>query len=70
MSSLGMVLNIATTALAAQQYGMDVTAHNIANVNTEGYSRQSPTLEPKQALLYQGMLLGRGVENGTSNKIR
>jgi len=62
MSSLGMVLNIATTALAAQQYGMDVTAHNIANVNTEGYSRQSPTLEPKQALLYQGMLLGRGVE--------
>lgn len=62
MSGLGMVLNIATTALAAQQYGMDVTGHNIANVNTEGYSRQSPTLEPKQALLYQGMLLGRGVK--------
>jgi len=62
MSSLGMVLNIAKTALAAQQYAIDVTAHNIANVNTEGYSRQSPTLEPKQALLYQGMLLGRGVE--------
>ena len=62
MSSLGMVLNIAKGALAAQQYGMNVTGHNIANVNTEGYSRQSPTLEPKQALLYQGMLLGRGVE--------
>jgi len=62
MSSLGMVLNIAKGALAAQQYGMNVTGHNIANVNTEGYSRQSPTLAPKQALLYQGMILGRGVE--------
>lgn len=62
MSSLGMVLNIATTAMAAQQYGMGVTGNNIANVNTEGYSRQSPTLEPKRASLYQGMLLGRGVE--------
>jgi len=62
MSGLGMVLNIAKGALAAQQYGMNVTGHNIANVNTEGYSRQSPTLEPKQALLCQGMLLGRGVE--------
>ncbi|MBW2642767.1 MAG: flagellar hook-associated protein FlgK [Deltaproteobacteria bacterium] len=62
MSGLGMVLNIAKGALAAQQYAMNVTGHNIANVNTEGYSRQSPILEPKQALLYQGMLLGRGVE--------
>jgi flagellar hook-associated protein 1 FlgK len=62
MSSLGMVLNIATTALAAQQYGMDVTAHNIANVNTEGYSRQLPTLQGKQAVLYQGVIMGLGVK--------
>ncbi|MBW2640856.1 MAG: flagellar hook-associated protein FlgK [Deltaproteobacteria bacterium] len=62
MSSLGMVLNIATTALAAQQYGMDVTAHNIANVNTEGYSRQIPTLQGKQAVLYQGVIMGLGVK--------
>jgi flagellar hook-associated protein 1 FlgK len=62
MSSLGMVLDIATSALAAQQYCLDVTAHNIANVNTEGYSRQIPTLEGKQAVLDQGVILGRGVE--------
>jgi flagellar hook-associated protein 1 FlgK len=57
-----MVLNIARTALAAQQYGIDVTAHNIANVNTEGYSRQIPTLQGKQAFLSQGVLLGSGVK--------
>jgi len=62
MSSLGMVFNIATSALAAQQYAIDVTAHNIANVNTEGYSRQIPTLQGKQAVLYQGVILGLGVK--------
>jgi flagellar hook-associated protein 1 len=62
MSSLGMVLDIATSALAAQQYCLDVTAHNIANVDTEGYSRQIPTLQGKQPFLNQGVILGRGVE--------
>ena len=62
MSSLGMVLDIATSALAAQQYAIDVTAHNIANVNTEGYSRQVPTLQADQAILCQGVLLGVGVK--------
>ena len=62
MSSLGMVLDIATSALAAQQYCLDVTAHNIANVDTEGYSRQTPTLQGKQPVLNQGVILGRGVE--------
>ncbi len=62
MSSIGMVLNIATTALSAQQYGMGVTAQNIANVNTEGYSRQNPVLVAKQPLLCGGLLLGRGVD--------
>jgi len=62
MSSIGMVLNIATTALNAQQYGTGVTAHNIANVNTEGYSRQNLILEAIQPLGANGLIFGRGVE--------
>ncbi|MEA1946000.1 MAG: flagellar hook-associated protein FlgK [Thermodesulfobacteriota bacterium] len=62
MSNLAMVLDIAASALAAQQYAIDVTAHNIANVNTEGYSRQIPTLQGKQAFLSQGVILGQGVK--------
>jgi flagellar hook-associated protein 1 len=33
-------LNLALTALYAQRRGLDTTGQNIANVNTEGYSRQ------------------------------
>lgn len=33
-------LSIAVSALRAQQYGLSVTAHNVANAETEGYSRQ------------------------------
>jgi flagellar hook-associated protein 1 FlgK len=38
-------LNTATTALWAQQRGLDVTGQNIANVNTAGYSRQRAELQ-------------------------
>ena len=63
MPGLDMVMGIAKDALAAQQYGITVTGHNIANVNTEGYSRQSPVFEAKVLpVLYEGMLFGRGVD--------
>jgi flagellar hook-associated protein 1 FlgK len=61
-SGVGMVLSIAKDALAAQQYGINVTGHNIANVNTPGYSRQSPVLEAKQPERFGSVVLGRGVE--------
>lgn len=34
------LLNIASSALSAAQKGLDLTGHNIANVGTDGYSRQ------------------------------
>jgi len=34
------ILNIGTSALLAAQRGLDVTGHNVANVNTPNYSRQ------------------------------
>ncbi|RPH51321.1 MAG: flagellar hook-associated protein FlgK, partial [Desulfobacteraceae bacterium] len=65
MSSLGLVFDIAKDALSAQRYGLDVTAHNIANVNTQGYSRQNPVYEAKLPGVYGGLLLGRGVDTST-----
>ena len=61
MSSLGLVWSIAKDALAAQSYGMDVTAHNIANVNTAGYSRQSPIYETVDPVSKNNLIFGRGV---------
>ena len=38
-------LNTATTSLWAQRRALDVTGQNIANVNTEGYSRQRTDMQ-------------------------
>jgi len=65
MSSLGLVFDIAKDALSAQRYGLDVTAHNIANINTPGYSRQNPVYEAKIPATHGGLLLGRGVDTST-----
>lgn len=45
MSGLFSTFNIVKRALGAQQYALNTTAHNIANASTEGYSRQSVTME-------------------------
>lgn len=44
---LSVSLDIATRALRAQQLGVDVVAHNIANANTPGFSRQELLLVPE-----------------------
>ncbi|MBW2108088.1 MAG: flagellar hook-associated protein FlgK, partial [Deltaproteobacteria bacterium] len=60
MSGIAMVMDIAKGALSAQSFGLDVTAHNIANVNTDGYSRQRAVFETNDPYLYGGVILGRG----------
>jgi flagellar hook-associated protein 1 len=62
MGGIGLVLNTAKDALLTQQYAIDVTSHNIANVDTDGYSRQTAVLNAKQAAPYGGFIFGRGVE--------
>lgn len=62
MGGIGLVLNVAKDALLTQQYAIDVTSHNIANVSTDGYSRQTAVINPKMAAPYGGFIFGRGVE--------
>jgi len=45
MTSSFSGLNTALSALYAQRRGLDVTGHNVANANTEGYSRQRVDLK-------------------------
>ncbi len=40
MATLTSLTNIATSALAADQYALNTTANNVANQNTPGYTRQ------------------------------
>lgn len=49
------------TALRAFQTGLDVTGHNITNVNTAGYSRQVMGLTDTSPTNYGNFMLGNGV---------
>jgi len=55
-------LSIASSSLQAQQSAIDVVAHNIANANTPGYSRQSAELATLSPEKIQNLTFGRGVE--------
>ena len=46
MSNVYGILNTARTALSTQQNAIDVAGHNIANVNTPGYTRQRVMMTP------------------------
>ncbi|MDX2454182.1 flagellar hook-associated protein FlgK [Desulfosarcina sp.] len=64
------MLNVAKTALITQQKALDITANNIANVNTEGYSRQRLNMEQNEPVHYEGGMLGTGVRaNRTIQRI-
>lgn len=67
-------INLASTALRAFQRALDTSGHNIANVNTPGYSRQAVDLSslggiPVYDVTGQHMV-GQGVTIGSVNRIR
>lgn len=56
------LLTTSLSGLMAAQRAMEAVQHNIANVNTEGYSRQHVQLATKIALPTLGGYLGQGVD--------
>lgn len=50
MASTFFGLNIAYTGLQAAQVAINTTGHNVANVNSKGYSRQQASVTADQAL--------------------
>jgi len=71
-------LNTALRGLLAQQRGLDVTSHNLANANTVGYSRQEAAFVAARPLALEagaladgsGALLGQGVEVEAYRRLR
>lgn len=58
-------INIGARALTANQAALQVIGHNIANVNTSGYSRQSVTMVSSGYQTLGGNYYGKGAEIGT-----
>ncbi|MFC1556560.1 flagellar hook-associated protein FlgK [candidate division KSB1 bacterium] len=72
MSGFGIraAFNIGKKSLSAQSAGLNVTGNNIANVNTEGYSRQELSLNPSMPLKGPDGIFGTGVDIEGVRRIR
>lgn len=62
---LSSALEIGKRGLIIYQVATEVTSENIANVNTEGYSRQRVILETSPPTTHNGFPLGTGVKIST-----
>ena len=60
MSGLYQTLSVGAESLAASRQGVDTAGHNIANVHTEGYSRQRVNLAQRDPLEARGLVIGNG----------
>ena len=61
-------LQTALSGLLAEQQAIDITGHNIANANTEGYSRERAVLrdQPRRSTSPRSRpLTGKGAQLGT-----
>ncbi|MBU3155061.1 flagellar hook-associated protein FlgK [Clostridium estertheticum] len=70
MSGLYSTLNVAIRGMNSQQTAIDVTSHNIANANTDGYSRQRALMETTRPSTTSTGQLGTGVQVSSISRIR
>ena len=61
MTSLLNALNSGKTSLLTNQKSIEIVGNNIANVNTEGYSRQRAELMQIPAVNFGDFFIGQGV---------
>ncbi len=70
VTGIRSAFNSATSGLHAQLTGLNVTGHNIANVNTEGYSRQNVVLAASDPMRTVKFVFGTGVTEQAIRRTR
>src|SRR5690606_11293709 len=70
MSILGSILQIGASGLRTQQQALNVTAHNIANASTEGYSRQRALIVSNDAVRLPDGVFGTGAGIADIERVR
>ncbi len=63
------ILSTSVSGLLTTQRALATTAHNIANVNTPGYSRQTIEVKVREPQFTGAGFLGKGVEVGSIRRI-
>jgi len=67
---LGSIFDIGRKALKANLGGLNVSGNNVANVNTEGYSREVITFKPSLPFRTPRGIFGTGVEIESIRRVR
>ncbi len=62
------IFGIGTSALSVFRQSLETISHNIANVNTEGYSRQNVEAGTRPPQFYGGQYIGTGVQVDAINR--
>ncbi|NUN69079.1 MAG: flagellar hook-associated protein FlgK [Bacteroidetes bacterium] len=70
MAGLGSILELGKRSLSTNQYGINVTSHNISNASTPGYTRQRLNVTPAAAEQTSFGYLGTGVSIQSVQRIR
>jgi len=70
MSSLFGSMSIATGSLLTEQAAIGVTANNVSNINSPGYSRQRPDIQEGAAYFNGSQMIGTGVDLAGITSVR
>lgn len=62
MATLNSALQLMSGSLSADQSALDVTANNVANANTPGYTREVPIFQANDSVTINGISFGQGVQ--------
>ncbi len=65
---MASLLGIGSSGLQAFQQSLNTIGHNIANVNTDGYSRQTVELTTRSAQITGNAVVGRGVQTASISR--
>ncbi|GAB4009625.1 MAG: flagellar hook-associated protein FlgK [Bdellovibrio sp.] len=63
------LLSIGKSGLSASKKSLEVTGHNISNVNTEGYSRQRVHQQTNAPATQSGLIMGTGTRIKSINRV-
>lgn len=70
MAGLFGILNLGQRSLQAQEMGVQVAGHNIANVSNTAYSRQRIRVEASQPVEITSNIVGTGIEVSAVEQLR
>lgn len=70
MGTISSALSIMSQALNADQEALNVVANNVANANTPGYTKETPTWQENQAITIDGVSYGQGATETGATSVR